>query len=66
MIQKFVDKVIKYRWTIAILMPLITVMLGLQLKHVQFDGSYRIWFAEDSKALQEYDHFKNVFGNDIR
>ena len=64
MIQKFVNAIIKYRWFIAILMPMITVILGMQLRHTQFDGSYRIWFAEDSKTLQEYDHFKNVFGND--
>ena len=28
------------------------------------DGSYRIWFAEDSKILTDYDNFRSTFGND--
>lgn len=64
MIEKFVNTLIKYRWYIAILIPLVAISLGTQLKHAKFDGSYRIWFAEDSRTLQDYDRFKNVFGND--
>ena len=62
--KKFVDFIIKFRWVIVILVPLITIVLSYQLKDVQFDGSYRIWFAKDSKTLQQYDAFKNTFGND--
>ncbi len=63
-IKKFTDFILKFRWYITILIPLITVAFAIQLKHAQFDGSYRIWFSPESKTLQQYDAFKAVFGND--
>ncbi|PCJ31521.1 MAG: hypothetical protein COA99_17135, partial [Moraxellaceae bacterium] len=63
-LKKFVDKVIKFRWVIAILIPIITVVMASNLKNLEFEGSYRIWFGEESKILKNYDHFRAVFGND--
>ena len=62
--NKFVDRVIKFRWAIAILIPLITVMMASSLKNLEFEGSYRIWFGEESKILNDYDNFRAIFGND--
>ncbi|WP_297432999.1 MMPL family transporter [Sulfurimonas sp.] len=62
--KTFVNLIIKLRWYIVILIPLITIVLGYQLKNAQFDGSYRIWFEEGSQTLKKYDAFKNTFGND--
>ncbi len=62
--KRFVDLLIKFRWVIVILIPLITIVLSYQLRYAQFDGSYRIWFAKDSQTLKQYDAFKNTFGND--
>ena len=62
--KKFVDLIIKLRWFIVIFIPLVTILLGYQLKNAQFDGSYRIWFEEGSQTLKKYDAFKNTFGND--
>ncbi len=62
--KKFVRNIIKFRWLIVVLIPLLTVMFGWQLKNIQFDGSYRIWFGKDSDALVKFDNFRSVFGND--
>jgi hydrophobe/amphiphile efflux-3 (HAE3) family protein len=62
--KKFVDSVIKFRWAILVLIPLITVMMASSLKNLEFEGSYRIWFGEESKILKDYDNFRAVFGND--
>ncbi|MDF1875158.1 MMPL family transporter [Sulfurimonas sp. SAG-AH-194-I05] len=62
--QKFVEKIIKFRWYIAILIPLITIMMASSLKNLEFEGSYRIWFGEESKILKDYDTFRSIFGND--
>ena len=62
--QKFVNNVIKFRWVIAILIPLITIMMATSLKHLEFEGSYRIWFGKESKILKDYDNFRAIFGND--
>jgi len=62
--NNFVEQIIKFRWVIAILIPLITVMMASSLKNLEFEGSYRIWFGEESKILKDYDNFRAVFGND--
>lgn len=62
--KKFVDLIIKFRWFFAIVIPLITVLMASQLKYLEFEGSYRIWFAKDSQILKNYDDFRSVFGND--
>ncbi|NPA60540.1 MAG: MMPL family transporter [Epsilonproteobacteria bacterium] len=62
--KKFVEIVIRFRWFIAILIPLVTLLLSTNLKHLEFEGSYRIWFNEDSKLIKDYDDFRSTFGND--
>jgi len=54
----------KFRWLIAIGIPLLVVALSSNLKHIEMDGSYRIWFGKDSKILTDYDNFRKTFGND--
>ena len=39
-------------------------MMASSLKNLEFEGSYRIWFGEESKILKDYDNFRAVFGND--
>ncbi len=47
-----------------VLIPLLTLAFAFGLKNAAFDGSYRIWFAPESQTLQQYDRFKELFGND--
>ena len=60
----FIEKIIRFRWLIVIIIPLFTFMMASQLKHLEFEGSYRIWFGEESPILKNYDDFRSVFGND--
>lgn len=62
--NKFIENVIRFRWYIVILIPILTFAMATQLKHLEFEGSYRIWFGEESKILKDYDEFRSVFGND--
>ncbi len=62
--HNFVDKIIKFKWFIAIIIPIISIAFSFQLKHLAFEGSYRIWFGEESKILKNYDSFRDIFGND--
>jgi predicted RND superfamily exporter protein len=54
----------KFKWLIVFGVPLIVLALASSLKNVEMDGSYRIWFGEDSKTLTDYDNFRKTFGND--
>lgn len=62
--KTFIDLVIKFRWYIVLLIPIISLSMALQLKNLAFEGSYRIWFAEDSSIIKNYDNFRSIFGND--
>jgi predicted RND superfamily exporter protein len=62
--KKFVNALIRFRWFIVIFIPAIAIIISYQLRYAEFDGSYRIWFAKESKSLTQYDAFKNIFGND--
>jgi hypothetical protein len=54
----------KYKWAIVIIIPLLVLALASNLKNISFEGSYRIWFGENSKILNDYDDFRLIFGND--
>jgi len=64
MMKKYIDFLDKFKWIIAIGVPLIVFALASNLKHLEMDGSYRIWFGEESKTLTDYDNFRKTFGND--
>ena len=54
----------KFRWLISILIPVLVMLLATNLKDLKLDGSYRIWFEEDSEILINYDQFRSDFSND--
>ena len=63
-ISKYIDILHKLRWIVALGVPLLVFMFSKNLEKLEMDGSYRIWFAEDSKTLTDYDDFRATFGND--
>ena len=63
-LTQFINLTIKFRWAIAILIPLLTIALSIQLKDLAFNGSFKIWFADDSTAIVDNDYFRATFGND--
>ncbi|HFQ62471.1 MAG TPA: hypothetical protein ENK39_09280 [Epsilonproteobacteria bacterium] len=62
--KRYIDFLYKFRWAIVLCIPLIVIVLASSLKHLQIDGSYRIWFEKDSKILTDYDTFRSEFSND--
>lgn len=62
--QRYIDFLERYRWIIVFSIPLIVALFALNLKHLQIDGQYRIWFEEGSTTLKEYDYFRQEFSND--
>jgi len=62
--QQYIKFLQKFRWFIVIGLPLIVFALASSLKNAEMDGSYRIWFGEESKTLTDYDNFRKTFGND--
>ncbi len=62
--QRYVKFLQQFKWFIVLGVPLLVLMLSLGLKNIEMDGSYRIWFGEESQTLKDYDNFRKTFGND--
>ena len=62
--KRYVAWIDGYKRRIVIVIPLAILALAVVIKDIAFEGGYRIWFAEDSQAIEEYDAFKQVFGSD--
>ena len=62
--RKYSDLIIKFRWLIVILVPVLVIILSFELRHTKFEGSDRIWFEKGSRILSDYDDFKMTFGAD--
>ncbi len=64
MMKRYIDFLDKFKWLVVLGVPLLVLALATNLKHLEMDGSYRIWFGEKSKTLTDYDDFRRTFGND--
>ena len=62
--KKYMNSIYRLRWFITLFVPLVVIVLAMNLKHLEIDGSYRIWFEKDSKTLIDYDAFREQFSND--
>ena len=62
--QNYIKFLHKFRWAIVFGVPFIVLVLLLSINKPEMDGSYRIWFGEESKTLKDYDNFRKTFGND--
>jgi predicted RND superfamily exporter protein len=65
--EKFALGVIKYRWPIVLLTPLLIILLfAANMKKGGFETDWKIWFVEDSYVMQNFEQFKKTFGSDDR
>ena len=62
--KKYINFLYKFRWLITFAVPILVMILTSNLKHLEIDGSYRIWFEEDSEMIKNYDMFREEFSND--
>jgi predicted RND superfamily exporter protein len=62
--DNYIKQLQRFRWAIVIMVPMIVLILASNLKNISFEGSYRIWFGQDSAILKSYDDFRLIFGND--
>jgi predicted RND superfamily exporter protein len=56
--------VIRARLPIFLAYVAVTLTALAALARIQFEPSYRIWFADDDPLLKRYDGFLDTFGND--
>ncbi len=65
--ENFALAVIKYRWMIVILIPLlIGIIFILNIYKAGVETDWKIWFDKNSKVMKNFTHFKKTFGSDDR
>ena len=62
--QRYVDMLDRYKYPFLVLLTLAVALLSLSLKHLAFEGNYKIWFEKDAPIIREYERFRTVFSGD--
>lgn len=62
--KQWVDRVVKHRTPLLVLVAIVTVLSVLGALRVGVDNAVEIWFPADDPALVEYQSFLATFGND--
>lgn len=62
--KNYIDFLNRYKLFVIITISAMILLFSISLKDLVLEGSYRVWFAKDSKILKHYDDFRDVFGND--
>ena len=62
--RDYVDVLDRYKGYVLFVISFVVVVCSFWLKDLAFEGSYRIWFAPESKLMQDYDEFVSNFSSD--
>lgn len=62
--ERTVDRVLRWRSPLLMLIAAVTVWAGLAALHVGVDNSVEIWFLDNDPTLVAYKAFQETFGND--
>ncbi|HIP12151.1 MAG TPA: hypothetical protein EYG73_05465 [Arcobacter sp.] len=62
--EQYIDFLDKQKYRIIFLTTLLVMLLSISLKDISFEGSYRIWFDNDSSVIKNYDKFRSDFSGD--
>jgi len=61
MMKRYIEFLDNYKGLVVGAITLLVLVCSFWLKDLAFEGSYRIWFAKDSKIMKEYDSFTQKF-----
>ncbi|HIP30695.1 MAG TPA: hypothetical protein EYG83_07780 [Sulfurospirillum arcachonense] len=64
--NNYVNFLDKFKYKLIILITVIVALLSISLKNLDYEGSYKIWFDQDSKIIKDYESFRSTFSGDDR
>jgi hypothetical protein len=62
--QNYINFLDRYKLKFILFVTLLVALMSVSLKNLAFEGSYRIWFDQESKILKDYDNFRSTFSGD--
>ncbi len=60
----FGNWVMRYRWPLLILMPLLVMLAATGGQYLEFTNNYRIFFSEDNPQLKAFENLENSYTKD--
>ena len=60
----FGNWVIRYRWLLLFLTPLLVLLAATGGQHLQFTNNYRVFFSEDNPHLKAFENLENTYTKD--
>ena len=64
MLERYAEFVVRRKWRVFLFMALLWGTMAFGLQKLEFHTNYRIWFAEDSQTIQDFDGMLDKFGSD--
>ncbi|MCH9814263.1 MAG: MMPL family transporter [Epsilonproteobacteria bacterium] len=62
--SRYVSFLDRFKYHLIMFTTLLVAVFSISLKDLAYEGSYRIWFDEDSQIMQSYDDFRDTFSGD--
>lgn len=60
-IEDFAKFLIRWRWPVIVLSVVITMLIGMGARKIQFRNDYRVFFSKENPELTEYEKFQKVY-----
>ena len=62
--KAFGEWVLKQRWWILLLVPLLVLIAGSGMKHLHFTTNYRVFFSQENPQLQAFEQMEKTYTQD--
>lgn len=64
--NNYINFLDNFKYKLIILITVTVALLSISLKNLDYEGSYKIWFDQDSKIIKDYENFRSTFSGDDR
>jgi predicted RND superfamily exporter protein len=61
MITRYADWILRWRWPVVVLTPLIVFALASGGQFLQFDNDYRVFFSEENPQLVAFESMQDIY-----
>ena len=64
--NNYINFLDNFKYKLIILITVMVALLSISLKNLDYEGSYKVWFDQDSKIIKDYENFRSTFSGDDR
>ena len=64
MVKAWASFVIKYRWVIIFITPLLVTLLGYGATHLTFKTDYRVFFSQSNPQMEDFEWMQDIYSKE--